>query len=48
MLGSDYQIVGPVESVLPVDLHIPGCPPTPAAIAAALLDLIDATTSARH
>ena len=48
MLGSDDQIVGPVESVLPVDLHIPGCPPTPAAIAAALLDLIDATTSARH
>jgi Ni,Fe-hydrogenase III small subunit len=48
MLGSDYQIVGPVESVLPVDLHIPGCPPTPAAIAAALLDLIDSTTSARH
>jgi coenzyme F420-reducing hydrogenase gamma subunit len=27
--------------VLPVDLRIPGCPPTPDAIAAALLELID-------
>ena len=27
--------------MLPVDLRIPGCPPTPDAIAAALLDLID-------
>ena len=41
VLGSPDEIVGPVEDVLPVDLRIPGCPPTPDAIATALLDLID-------
>jgi Ni,Fe-hydrogenase III small subunit len=41
MLGMDDEIVGPVESVLPVDARIPGCPPSPDTIAAALLDLID-------
>ena len=41
VLGSADDIVGPLEGVLPVDLRIPGCPPTPAAIAAALLGLID-------
>jgi Ni,Fe-hydrogenase III small subunit len=44
VLGSDDEIVGPVESVLPVDLRIPGCPPTPQEIASALLQLIDGTT----
>jgi Ni,Fe-hydrogenase III small subunit len=42
LLGAPEQIVGPVESVLPVDLRIPGCPPAPETIAAALIDLIDA------
>jgi Ni,Fe-hydrogenase III small subunit len=39
--GAPSEIVGPVEDVLPVDLRIPGCPPTPQAIAAALIELID-------
>lgn len=43
LLGSPEEIVGPAEAVLPVDLRIPGCPPTPAAIASALLELIDRT-----
>jgi Ni,Fe-hydrogenase III small subunit len=42
LLGLREELVGPVESLLPVDLRIPGCPPTPAAIAEALLALIDA------
>ena len=29
VLGTAEEIVGPVEAVLPVDLRIPGCPPTP-------------------
>jgi Ni,Fe-hydrogenase III small subunit len=41
ILGSPDEIVGPVDAVLPVDLRISGCPPTPDAIAAAVLDLID-------
>ena len=41
LLGSPAEIVGPVEDVLPVDLRIPGCPPTPEEIAAALIGLID-------
>ena len=41
VLGSASEIVGPVEDVLPVDLRIPGCPPTPDAIATALVGLLD-------
>jgi len=41
ILGSADEIVGPVGEVLPVDVHIPGCPPTPEAIAEALLQLVD-------
>ena len=41
VLGTDENLVGPVDAILPVDLRIPGCPPTPAAIAEALLELID-------
>ncbi len=44
VLGTAADIVGPVEAVLPVDLRIPGCPPTPDEIAEALLRLIDSTT----
>ncbi len=41
VLGAADEIVGPVEAVLPVDLRSPGCPPTPEAIATALLELVD-------
>jgi Ni,Fe-hydrogenase III small subunit len=41
VLGTADAVVGAVEEVLPVDLRIPGCPPPPDAIAAALLCLID-------
>jgi Ni,Fe-hydrogenase III small subunit len=42
VLATDTEIVGPVEAVLPVDLRIPGCPPSPQTITQALLDLYDA------
>jgi Ni,Fe-hydrogenase III small subunit len=41
--GIDSEIVGPVEDVLPVDLWIPGCPPTPQEIADGLVRLLDAS-----
>ncbi len=43
VLGTADNIVGSVETVLPVDIRIPGCPPTPDAIAVALLRLIDSS-----
>jgi Ni,Fe-hydrogenase III small subunit len=41
LLGTPDDVVGSVESVLPVDVRIPGCPPAPDVIADALLQLID-------
>ena len=41
ILGAPDELVGSVDAVLPVDLRIPGCPPTPETIATALLDLVD-------
>jgi Ni,Fe-hydrogenase III small subunit len=33
ILGDAAELVGALEEVLPVDIRIPGCPPTPDAIA---------------
>jgi Ni,Fe-hydrogenase III small subunit len=41
LIADESEIVGPVEDVLPVDLRIVGCPPSPERIAAALRELID-------
>ena len=41
VLGDLRELVGSVEQVLPVDLRIPGCPPTPAQIAEGLISLLD-------
>lgn len=37
VLGAVAEIAGPLEKLLPVDIRIPGCPPTPDAIADAIL-----------
>ena len=42
-----YAVVGGVDQVVPVDLHIPGCPPPPKAILAGLLALLE-TVAARE
>ena len=31
-----HGVVGPVEAVVPVDVHVPGCPPEPEAIVSTL------------
>src|SRR5271170_4606461 len=36
-----YAVAGGVESVVPVDLHIPGCPPDPTALLRGLLALLE-------
>ena len=45
LLGLATERAGGVTDVLPVDLEIPGCPPTPDTIAKALTSLIE---SRRH
>ncbi|MDD5424801.1 MAG: NADH-quinone oxidoreductase subunit B family protein [Candidatus Omnitrophica bacterium] len=37
-----YYVAGGVKEVLPVDLHIPGCPPSPLNIIKSLLDFLKA------
>lgn len=39
-----YGVAGGVSAVIPVDLHIPGCPPPPRDILAALLALLRAAS----
>jgi Ni,Fe-hydrogenase III small subunit len=41
LLGLTEELADPLESLLPLDLRIPGCPPTPDTIAEALLTLLD-------
>ncbi|KWV51778.1 hydrogenase [Bradyrhizobium macuxiense] len=38
--AGSYAVVGGVSAVVPVDLHIPGCPPSPMAILRGLLALL--------
>ena len=49
IFAGSYAVVGGVKDVIPVDLHIPGCPPTPTAMLRgllALLERVDAGTGA--
>lgn len=39
--AGSYAVVGGVSKVIPVDLHIPGCPPAPTAILKGLLALLE-------
>jgi Ni,Fe-hydrogenase III small subunit len=41
--AGSYAIVGGVSKVVPVDLHIAGCPPSPAMLLEGLLALVEAT-----
>ena len=43
--AGSYAIVGGVSAVIPVDLHIPGCPPTPMAMLQGLLALLERVDS---
>lgn len=43
----NYAIVQGVDEVLPVDIYVPGCPPTPDAVIHAVLKLHDAVLSGK-
>ena len=40
LFAGSYAVAGGVKDVVPVDLHIPGCPPNPQALLAGLLALL--------
>ncbi len=42
VFSGSYAVVGAVEQVIPVDLHIRGCPPRPIELLKGLLALLDA------
>src|SRR3974390_1400498 len=44
MFAGSYACAGPVSAIIPVDLHIPGCPPSPAELLKGLLGLIGAAS----
>jgi Ni,Fe-hydrogenase III small subunit len=41
LLGMPGELAGPLEDLLPVDIRIRGCPPSPASIASQLLAELD-------
>jgi Ni,Fe-hydrogenase III small subunit len=40
LFGESYASLGGIEKVLPVDVRIPGCPPTPAALLTGILKAV--------
>ena len=45
--AGSYAVIGGVSKVLPVDLHIPGCPPSPFSLLQGLLALLDGVSRKR-
>ena len=43
-----YAVIGAGDKVIPVDLHIPGCPPRPAALLEGLIALVDRAVEKRR
>jgi Ni,Fe-hydrogenase III small subunit len=41
LFSGSYAVVGGVSAVVPVDLHIPGCPPRPMQLLKGLLSLLE-------
>src|SRR6478672_1313685 len=46
IFGESYASCGPVANVIPVDVAVPGCPPTPLAIMSAILTAISSMGAA--
>jgi Ni,Fe-hydrogenase III small subunit len=41
VFAGSYAVIGPVDTVIPVDIVIPGCPPEPADILRGILQALD-------
>jgi Ni,Fe-hydrogenase III small subunit len=48
LFAGGYACAGGAEAVLPIDLRIPGCPPSPTALLQGLLTLLNADRSPRR
>jgi Ni,Fe-hydrogenase III small subunit len=48
LFKGSYACIGAVENVVPVDLHIPGCPPRPLEILQGLIALIETASRSRR
>jgi Ni,Fe-hydrogenase III small subunit len=48
LFAESYAVVGGVDRVVPVDLHIPGCPPSPLRLLAGLLALLETAGAGRR
>lgn len=47
IFSGSYACIGGVSSVIPVDLHIPGCPPSPTALLKGLIALVEKSAVGR-
>jgi len=47
LFAGSYAVAGGVSAVVPVDLHIPGCPPSPTALLKGLLALLETAASGK-
>ena len=45
LFKDSYAVTGGVSDVVPVDLHIPGCPPTPVELLGGLLALLETSAA---
>jgi NADH:ubiquinone oxidoreductase subunit B-like Fe-S oxidoreductase len=42
-----YNVVGPIDQVIPVDIYVPGCPPRPEAIIHGVVKLLEKMRAAQ-
>jgi Ni,Fe-hydrogenase III small subunit len=47
VFAKSYAVIGGVKDVIPVDLHIPGCPPTPMDLLRGLLAVLNRNAQAK-
>ncbi len=47
MFRDSYSMLAPLDSILPVDVYIPGCPPKPEAIIAGIIKLTNKINAIR-
>jgi len=48
LFAGSYACIGAVENMIPVDLHIRGCPPSPSQLLAGLVSLLEASSKPRR